>query len=467
MNGEFRGDFTRDSFDPKKHFSQVMMQQGRVMLDSEFNELQQILTHQLRTLAKTLIGDHGGFDKGFEIEVPTKTDESKNKFKIHRGSYYVDGILCENEEELNYSEQYWAEELPKPNDLRYYLVYLDAWERSIGKIQDESVLERALDGVDTAARSKIEWIVRTKYVDYSRSEKKRFYDENGEPLDELKDLIDGGKVKGSLKAQIKELEVAEDLCQISTFSELKGLPNLLYRVEVHRKGKAYKEEVIDPDPAATFKWSRMNGSVDFVIDKIGSPAENNDQTLIVDLKQDLAKDKDFVLAKGDWVEIVDDKSVLKGKTFPLWQVQEIESRIVTLKREIPKPKNGGENSDEFCAKKNPLLRRWDHKGESIKSKNGGVLLSEGALLIEEGKDINLENNIQITFTGGEYKSGDYWIIPARQATGGIDWPEGEFLSPHGVEHHIAPLAFISIKNDITTFAGSYRRVPKENFTEED
>ncbi len=36
------GDFTRDTFESEKHFRQALMQQGRVMLDADWNEQQDI-----------------------------------------------------------------------------------------------------------------------------------------------------------------------------------------------------------------------------------------------------------------------------------------------------------------------------------------------------------------------------------------------------------------------------------------
>jgi hypothetical protein len=44
-----KGDFSRDSFDPVKHFSRVLQQQGRVQLDADWNEQAAILLHYLRT----------------------------------------------------------------------------------------------------------------------------------------------------------------------------------------------------------------------------------------------------------------------------------------------------------------------------------------------------------------------------------------------------------------------------------
>ena len=97
MDGDFKGDFTRDTFnplDPLKQFSRVLMQQGRVQLDADWNEQTDILLHYLRSLAADIIGPRGGPDDGFEI---THDPRSEQDFEIHKGNYYVDGILVENE----------------------------------------------------------------------------------------------------------------------------------------------------------------------------------------------------------------------------------------------------------------------------------------------------------------------------------------------------------------------------------
>ncbi len=96
MQGENRGDLTRDMFKHYKHFSRVLSQQGRVQLDADSNEQTAILLHFLRSLAADLIGQHGGPASrcGFEIAA---IEDVKNDFTIGPGHYYVDGILCEVE----------------------------------------------------------------------------------------------------------------------------------------------------------------------------------------------------------------------------------------------------------------------------------------------------------------------------------------------------------------------------------
>lgn len=164
-----KGDFSRDSFDRLRHYSRVLKQQGRVELDSDDNERQAIQLHLLRSLAADVIGPHGGPGTGFQIV--TATDGQFN-FKITKGHYYVDGWLCENEEDVHYKSgaaqvpQPW---LPKPDVLvsgKRYLVYLDVWERHLsateadGPVESSSptaMREVALGGPDTATRAQVVW----------------------------------------------------------------------------------------------------------------------------------------------------------------------------------------------------------------------------------------------------------------------------------------------------------------------
>src|SRR5436309_1412723 len=88
-----KGDISRQTFDPKKHYSQVIMQQGRVQLDADWNEQQAILQHRAESQAIDIIGRNGAPQQGggFAIHLlPGDRD-----FLITPGRIYVDGILCE------------------------------------------------------------------------------------------------------------------------------------------------------------------------------------------------------------------------------------------------------------------------------------------------------------------------------------------------------------------------------------
>ena len=89
------GDYSRKTFDPEKHYSGVLMQQGRVQLDADWNEQLAIQLHRTRTEAEDEIGLCGVPKKvgGFKIE---ETPEGLD-LMISPGRIYVGGHLCELE----------------------------------------------------------------------------------------------------------------------------------------------------------------------------------------------------------------------------------------------------------------------------------------------------------------------------------------------------------------------------------
>ncbi len=199
--------------------------------------------------------------------------------------------------------------------------------------------------------------------------------------------------------------------------------NQLYRIEVHRSGTAWDGTEIDGKPAgnvmdaATFKWPRDNGSIVFpILQQSGS---------VVTL-QSIGRDQYTGLDKGDWVEIMDDGIELRGEPGILVQIEEIVDPIeMTIRLKLPDGVDPNSNPDfrwpnyDAESQIHPLLRRWDQGARK------DLKLSEGAILISEGQDIEIERGLQVRFqleTGGEFHTGDYWLIPARVATGKIEWP---------------------------------------------
>ncbi|MGH7496690.1 MAG: DUF6519 domain-containing protein [bacterium] len=476
------GDFSRNTFDPFKYFSRVLMQQGRVQLDANWNEQVSILLHYLQSLAADLIGSYGGPQDlldtnnkiskencGFKLVVKNNLDDfatsfpdrsklaeslnkDQSKMIIGKGHYYVDGILCEVDNYFDYTDQPYypladSEKLDTFKDGLSRLVYLDVWERHITYLEDEdgnnpSIREVALGGPDTATRAKVVWQVKTtnKMPDNqnainlpaNESDWRAWINKNWPAWVENWQSIN----RGQLKAKGKEdPENNTDPCILSPEARYRGAENQLYRVEIHKDGKGSD---------ATFKWSRQNGSVVFPIRELSGMRATLEH---------LGRDERFGLKVGDWVEVVDDHYVLRNCAEPLWQVDTIDpvNVVVTLKNakgvtEEPRPYN-----ENDAKTKHALLRRWDHK-EGKKSE-GGLELKEGAAIIQESSSENnwltLEDGIHIQFQpDATYRTGDYWLIPARTATGDVEWPglvgNPEPLPPHGVQHHYAPLAIISV-----------------------
>ncbi len=426
-----KGDFSRETFDSAKHFSRVLQQQGRVQLDADGNEQAAILLHYLRTLAADLIGPFAGptGSKGFEILTVKDGD-----FTIGKGRYYVDGILCENEQATSYKTQ---KDFPVDHDVKIegteYLVYLDVWERHITALEDDYIREKALGGPDTATRTKVVWQVK---VDNGK----------GDLIDGPPTTLTSGAVRtgwkkwitrwqpphlGCLKARVDRPEDSNDPCLTAPDAKYRGQENQLYRVEIHQGGMAGE---------ATFKWSRDNGSVvSRVVEWSGT---------------ELVLEKPLGFDAGNWVELSNDGQELRGQPGTLVKLLKVEGDRFTLESAVS-PHSGVPSGEVWPTK----ARRWDQSGK------GGVTLKEGAVLLNESAAetnwLELELGIQIQFMKDKeqphrYRTGDYWLIPARVATGDIEWPvEVDSASevvprhqpPFGIRHHYAPLAIL--KNDGT------------------
>ncbi len=498
MQGEFRGDFSRDSFDPIKRFSRVLMQQGRVQLDSDWNEQSDILLHYLRSLATDLIGPHGGSGQpGFalittEAEIDNLKDANgaalseevrrrlkgslrESGFLFGIGRYYVDGLLSESDSYLGFAEQQgypFAASLSL-DDIRdetgTFIVFLDVWERHVSCNEDGDICEVALGGPDTATRGQI---VSAVLIPAPGPASAQLYDQQ-QLIDDVKRLKDAqaanddaaiqaaitalnefadavrvalrGSSRSSLRARAKITGMPEGDCNIQPEAQYRGPENQLYRVEIQRGGVAWNGVTAGEEPAgnandaATFKWSRDNSSIYFAILNL-----QGDSVRLASLGRDGSRS----LQVDDWVEIVADDRVLQGQPGPVRQIKSInpDEMTITLTEAV-------DLSYDESSTLHPVLRRWDQRDSDGTTADSVLLVREGT-----GEDLNwieLEDGVQIQFpqvAGNIYRAGDYWLIPARVATGDVIWPRvqqgnksvAKALPPHGIEHHYAPLAIISI-----------------------
>ncbi len=432
--GELRGDFTRDTFYPLRHFTRVFVQQGRVGVDADWNEQVSMLVHYLRSMARDVGGEHWGpadtpdgqEPAGFKVSI-----NAQNMFTIGAGHYYVQGLLCENEQLENelpptYTGQpdYPLKDGEKRLNNGTYLVYLDVWERHLTYVEDDLIREVALGGPDTATRAKIVWQVKVRPlrepaegVIHNLKNRYQVF------LDTIREVIKPGS--GRLRARARKRKEADEPCLTTPEARYRGAENQLYRVEIHKGGAAGGEA------GATFKWSRDNGSVIFPIRQLAG-------TEVV--VEHVGRDERSGLREGDWVEVVDDDQALRGEAGPLAQVISVDR----VEMRVTVSKSPDRTYNEATAHKHPLLRRWDQKSDAIPVREGD----------QEQSWIDLEDGVQIQFLAPpagqtvEYRVGDYWLIPARVATGDVEWPgpinKPTPLHPHGVEHHYAPLAIISV-----------------------
>lgn len=415
-----KGDFTRFTHDPKKHYSRVLKQQGRVDLDADWNENEEIQQHLAETTNKDVIGICG---------VPKRAKSSfslewkDRDLKVSPGRIYVDGILCELEKDVSYSCQ---PDYPNPQELvpgdgRTDLVYLDVWHRHITAIEDPDIREVALGGPDTTTRLKT--VAQVKVLkDVGAINCEHQIKAGWPPVPILTN-------RGKLSTQA-EPGMTDEPCVIAPGGGYRGLENRLYRVEIHSGGKI----VHNPNSrisSPTFKWSRDNGSVVMRIEKF------NGIKVFVKSK---GKDQVLALRKNDWVEVLGDETELSGEPGTLALIvdgpnleQVIDGKeqmfAITLSEDFSKHINEG----------NPRVRRWDH-GE----KNSNEL-ADGAIPVRINQWIELEDGIQIRFQPGTYYTGDFWVFAARTAAGKVETLDR--APPRGIEHHYCKLALVTWKEE--------------------
>jgi hypothetical protein len=403
-----KGDFSRLTFDPKKHYRRVLMQQGRVQVDADWNEQEAINQYRAEIEARDVIGSCGAplHDAGFQISV-----NNTGELVISKGRFYVDGILCENDVDTRYLQQSDLPDAPKPADalktLPVGIVYLDVWERHLTTLDDSRIRETALGGPDTATRSRVVWQVKILPIKTETDTQPTC----GSKFPEWDTLIAPGNATFNARTQPPG---ADGPCLIPPTAGYQRLENQLYRIEVHESGAL---------GAATFKWSRDNGSILTAIEKISG------QEITV---SDVGPDNVLGFTNGQWVEVIDDRTELLSQPGPLIQIDKVDvaTRIVTLKT----------TPTGIDQTRHPKLRRWDSVGAmkvEVPATNDGW--------------ISVEGGIQGHFADGDYRSGDYWLIPARTATGEIEWPPFQIpnttplpQAPTGIEHHYCRLALVQL-----------------------
>ena len=410
------GDFSRRIFDSSKNYDGVLMQQGRVQLDADWNEQFDIQQHRLRTQTKDVIGLTGVPKKGNGFNITAGSTASD--FIISEGSIYVEGILCEfkkGSSDVTYLHQPWypepdlsnfTSEQPAVLNDGVYLIYLDVWQQEITFLDDPRIQEIALGEADTTARLKTYWQVKLLKLNV---EDPASLSCKG-PHKEWDDLI--ASSTGTLNVKT-EFDESKNPCILPSLAGYRRLENQLYRVEIQNGGDHNK---------ATFKWSRDNATVETLIESI-------DGSVIA--VADVGRDEFLGFAPQQWVQIIDEASTLKSTPYPLVKITSVDpdTREITVNDTVNQYKNN----------KKLKLRRWDQSGTTAAA--DGIAVATGWLELEDG--------IKIQFSVGSYKSGDFWLIPARTATAEVEWPPFEVpninpapQAPFGTSRHYAKLALL-------------------------
>jgi Family of unknown function (DUF6519) len=437
---------------------------------------------------------------------PGVDPDTRDDLVILPGRYYVDGALAVCEQVALFGLQP-DRPLPLPDPALdpahglgpgTYLLYLDVWERHVTALEDPSLRERALGGPDTATRTRVVWQVGAFEIQINE----------GDPdCPEPQEWLDAiAAPDGRLRARARPAGPDQGPCVVPAGAGYRGLENQLYRVEVHGRtpvtppaavtrtvtawdpdapqvvtvvagggwqvgdtvvlaptssagdlqptvaqvvevngndltlSAEFELSVADDQPqltrvtGATWKWSRDNG---IAVSRVTGFSGTDGLRVVVD---SLGQDEVLGFAKGDWVELTDDFTELNGLPGWLAVVDKLDpaAREVVLRTAFP----GLDPATMLdFANRTTKLRRWDGLG----------VVAPGPL---PGNYHELEDGVEVAFANTDFRTGDYWLIPARTATadeqgGNVEWPQeavdqGVALPPLGIRHRYCRLGVATV-----------------------
>jgi hypothetical protein len=379
------GDFTSAPLRATDPWTGARLQQGRVLLDGDWNLNIDAAARDRQRLALETIGPAGVVQGSTGFKISFAAD---GMLQIGAGGMWVGGLYAVNPAPLAYAAQEAIAALPESGQA---LVYLDAFVQEIQAAEDPAdLLDPALDGIDTTTRTHVAWRVRAVPVSAASC---------ADAASALPpDLISTGLLD---IAPTTPATVA-DPCAPPDDPRGK-LPDGLLRVEVLDSGTADQ---------ARFAWSYENGSAAAAATVAGTQVT-------------LAPSPSVTFFQNDLVEVSTlQRRADRQPNGPLFNVAQVEpgaaGSVVTL----------SEASTVTGTPSGLCLRRWDGQVTGAANPVAATLA---------GTDVG----VAFTARAGDYLAGDWWVTQVRGSSANSVQALAA-APPDGTQHYIASLAVVDL-----------------------
>ena len=463
-------DITRHLLQPGKHYAGVRMQQGRTVLDSDWNEDAMLEAEDLRATLADLTGAHGTTNDGFAIsdvngiyhpslDGLTYDGYITYDFTIAPGSMFVGGLRVELEQPEHFLAQAdwlrqdasidnlprrpWMDELPQfPNQVRYDLVYLHVWEQVVSMVEDSELRERALGGPDSTTR-----VRRMRRVEVAT-------DVGSEKVDEAFDALIARLEQGATFEREQAELVSNGRLWVTPI--LDGEPSpcgpLVTGGYLGNEHQAIRVEQRGPK---SFTWGFGNAAPLHRAWVVG-PATSSGGGTVIELRtsprdsvaRPCAKQIVELLPRGARLPNGEYVAELQGPLFRVIGSYDPGTRQLIIAGPLP---------IDWANEREVYLRIWDRGPDDE---------SEVEIPFLEGVPVPLGyTGLQVAFRPSG-RIADFWVIAARKGanTRVLPWELLDGAAPHGTRHFYAPLAIIrwqeptGVLGDIPPAAPSIRDV---------
>ena len=461
-------DRSRLSDRPRHLYTGIVAQQGRVLLDRDVNDLQDIVLSHLATDVRDIVGPSGTPDDGFRISAPNiaptpgfwsppepatasppEAPGSGDDFLVGAGAMYLGGHRIEFPPRqagvaVTYSyldQPDWPVPDPIAANLTQELVYLDAVLQEVSAVEDSDLLEVALGGPDTAQR--LRFLRRVKRETVQASDCATAWEQAIAAWAAQGLTFDPATMRLSAAAMLQVVFTEDagtgDPCDPTATGGYLGADNQLIRVQISAPPGTQQPTLV---------WGYDNASFIYRITSV-SP-DGTTLTLASD-----PPDAFHTPQAGQIVEIVTTGSVIAAEpdeTEPtgLRQVVRVAAAAVGEFHDLAQPYGPITQGDptSYIVLSEPI-------GAAIAASTLPLFLRvwQAQLPVTIGTPVTLydpntqiSTGLEVTLSGASVLAdGAYWQIAVRPSTPQAVYPEDLLTAPrvsHGPLRLVCPLAVI-------------------------